>query len=73
MHDVVIYGDSHASNWNINKIDGLRCLNMGVSGQTTQQLLIRSDYELTKNPMYIVLFAGANDAKSVLTFPKLKK
>ena len=72
MYDIVIFGDSHASNWRINEINGMKCLNLGVSGQTTRQLLIRSDYELKKAPGYMILLAGANDARCVLTSPGLR-
>lgn len=71
-HNIVIFGDSHALNWKVKTINGMKCVNMGVDGQTTHQLLLRSYYQLRLNPKYIILFAGANDARCVLTLPNLK-
>lgn len=71
-HKVVIFGDSHALNWGLKTVNGMKCMNMGVDGQTTRQLLIRSSYQLRQHPKYIILFAGANDARCVLTLPKFR-
>lgn len=64
-YKLVLLGDSHAKNW---RIPGKEVLNLGVSGQTSAQILIRSNnYAGRIHGEALVVFAGANDIVCLMT------
>jgi lysophospholipase L1-like esterase len=62
-YSTVVIGDSHAENWMMQKP---RFLNLGIGGQTSSQVCIRSEYykNILKGDTLIIL-VGANDLKCV--------
>jgi lysophospholipase L1-like esterase len=65
------FGDSRALMWSEPPpISGYRIINRGVGRQTTAQLLLRFDADVTAvHPALVVLEAGVNDLKTVAEFP----
>ncbi len=66
-YDYVFLGDSHCYFW---KLDNKNELNLGVSGQTSSQIFLRS--ELMKGKLVgrnLILSVGANDVKCIATNP----
>lgn len=72
QYNLVLLGDSHAQYW---KIDEKDILNLGITGQTSQQIKYR--YDLIKNQIKggesLILSIGANDIKSIATNPTEKE
>jgi lysophospholipase L1-like esterase len=70
-YDCVLLGDSHVQFWN-PKIKN--SLNLGVSGQTSEQIKLR--YQILKseikNSKKLIISIGANDVKSIATNPETK-
>ena len=67
-YKLLIYGDSHAENWKNSPLK--ETINLGIGGQTSKQLLLRSDYHLDGVESEItLLFVGANDIRIVASFP----
>ena len=67
-YDWILLGDSHCQNW---KIKDKKVLNLGISGQTSAQIKIRSI--LLKDELKgrnLILAIGANDIKSIATNPE---
>ncbi|MFW5432520.1 MAG: SGNH/GDSL hydrolase family protein [Methylophilaceae bacterium] len=67
---LVFYGDSRAQQW--PEPDWLkgRTLNIGIGGQTTEQILARFDHHLSPlSPKVVVVQAGMNDIKTIPLFP----
>ena len=63
--DIVILGDSHARNWEIDRDGGL---NLGIPSQTSQQICMRSNlYKDNISGKILIVFAGGNDLKSIST------
>jgi len=62
---LVILGDSHARNWNYQSDD---VLNLGIPGQTSNQIRLRSDsYRDNLSGKRLIIIAGGNDIKSMST------
>lgn len=71
-YKLLIYGDSHAENWKNSPLK--KTINLGVGGQTSKQLLLRSDYHLDGIESEItLLFVGSNDIRIVASFPDQEK
>lgn len=70
--NIFIYGDSLAALWkSYPDIGSSKVLNYGIQGQTTAQLLLRADKELSNvSADWTILFAGGNDMKAVASFPE---
>jgi lysophospholipase L1-like esterase len=69
--DLVFYGDSRAAQWSEPSWLAGRTLNLGMSGQTTEQILGRFDHHLAPfSPRIVVFQAGINDLKAVPLFPQ---
>ena len=67
-YDYVFLGDSHAQYWKLNKEN---VLNLGMTGQTSEQIQIRST--LIKDTLKgenLILSIGANDVKAIATNPE---
>jgi len=63
--DVVLLGDSHAENWQYKVGDAF---NLGIAGQTSVQVRIRSDvYREDLSGRRLIVMAGGNDLKSLST------
>lgn len=62
-YSTVVIGDSHAENWVMRKP---RFLNLGIGGQTSSQVCVRTEYykNVLKGGTLIIL-VGANDLKCV--------
>ena len=67
---VVFYGDSRAAKWpKPPGVDG-ESLNLGISDQTTEQVLLRFPYHLGQiRPKVVVVQVGINDLKAIPLFP----
>jgi lysophospholipase L1-like esterase len=72
QYDVMIIGDSHALNWKLEEISGMKCVNLGAHGETTQQLAYRASHQFINSPKFLIIITGANDARCVLSFPQSK-
>jgi len=67
---VVFYGDSRAEQWPPPTVRA-EFLNLGISGQTTTQILGRFDEQLAPaKPDIVVIQAGVNDLKAVAVMPE---
>ena len=68
-YDIVLLGDSHAELW---RIHDKNVLNLGISGQTSEQIKLR--YLLQKKQIrpasVLIMSVGANDVKAVSTNPE---
>lgn len=70
-YEFVLFGDSHAANW---KMGGSDVLNLGISGQTSSQIVLRSHILKDKlRGQTLVVIVGANDILSLLTNKKQEK
>lgn len=59
---LLFYGDSRAADWPAPDLPGVRCLNLGMPGETTAGSLQRFDRAVAPlGPDAIVLQAGIND------------
>jgi lysophospholipase L1-like esterase len=62
-YSTVMIGDSHAENWKMQKP---RFLNLGIGGQTSSQVCLRSEhYKNVLKGDTLIIFVGANDLKCV--------
>lgn len=69
--DLIFYGDSRASQWAEPSWLAGRTLNLGISGQTTEQIFGRFDQHLAPfSPQIVVFQAGINDLKTIPLFPQ---
>lgn len=67
-YDYVLFGDSHAQYWKLNKEN---VLNLGMTGQTSEQIQIRSTLiKDTLKGKNLILSIGANDVKAIATNPE---
>ena len=67
---LVFFGDSRAKQWPDPSWFVESSINLGVSGQTTAQILGRYDEHLAPlNPRLVVFQAGINDLKTIPLFP----
>lgn len=67
-YDYVLLGDSHAQYWKLNKEN---VLNLGMTGQTSEQIQIRSTLiKDTLKGKNLILSIGANDVKAIATNPE---
>ena len=65
FHEVVLLGDSHARHWDFQSASKL---NLGISSQTSVQIEMRSrSYAGNIQGKRLIVIAGANDLKSVMT------
>lgn len=68
-YDWVLIGDSHVQYW---KNNSKKTLNLGITGQTSEQ--IKNKFQILKNQIKmgnsLIISAGANDVKSVSTNPE---
>lgn len=62
-HRVVFFGDSITDIWDLNKsFPGKGYINRGISGQTTEQMLVRYRQDVVDlHPAVVVILAGTND------------
>lgn len=70
--ETLIFGDSHAQKWNPAPESDI--LNLGIGGQTSQQLHLRA--LLTFEGLQVetaIIFAGGNDLKAIASTPHLEK
>lgn len=59
---IVLFGDSRVAQWDpLPAVAGHRVVNLGRSGQTTAQLLLRADEVLRHRPVRVLLQLGIND------------
>ena len=71
IYDWTLLGDSHTYYWKMNQQN---VLNLGIGGQTSGQILVRS--LLMQNQLKgknLILSIGANDVKSIATNPERKQ
>lgn len=67
---MVFYGDSRMSQWPQPPWLAEPVVNLGISGQTTRQILDRFDVHLAPlRPKVVVIHAGINDLKTIPLFP----
>lgn len=67
---LVFYGDSRMAQWPQPPWLGEPVVNLGISGQTTRQILERFDEHLGPlRPKVVVIQAGMNDLKTIPLFP----
>jgi lysophospholipase L1-like esterase len=68
---LVFFGDSRAAMWPEPVTPtGYRILNHGIGYQTTAQILMRVEEDVTQfRPTVVVLEAGVNDLKAIAQFP----
>lgn len=67
---MVFYGDSRMAQWTQPPWLAEPVVNLGISGQTTRQILDRFDAHLgALRPKVIVIHAGINDLKTIPLFP----
>ena len=67
---LVFYGDSRAAQWPAPSWLEGQTLNLGIAGQTTEQILERFDHHLAGlHPKFVLLQAGINDLKTIPLFP----
>jgi lysophospholipase L1-like esterase len=67
---MVFYGDSRMSQWPQPPWLSEPVVNLGISGQTTRQILDRFDENLGQlRPKVVVIHAGINDLKTIALFP----
>jgi lysophospholipase L1-like esterase len=69
---LVLLGDSRALMWSRpERLTDYEVVNRGVGDQTTAQILLRIDADVTRlKPSVIVLEAGVNDLKAISEFPE---
>ena len=68
MYNWILLGDSHCQYWSLNKEN---VLNLGITGQTSSQIKIRSLILGDKlKGQNLILAIGANDIKSIATNPE---
>ena len=68
---VEFFGDSRIAMWTEPVVPGYRTVNRGIGRQTTTQLLLRFDAEVTAtHPAVVVLEGGVNDLKTIAEFPE---
>lgn len=69
---LVFFGDSRAFMWTTPTAPlGYRVVNRGISYQTTAQMLLRIDADMTElHPAVVVLEGGVNDLKTIASFPE---
>jgi len=69
---LVFFGDSRAAMWlQPTPPAGYRILNRGIGFQTTAQMLLRLDADVTSlRPAVIVIEGGVNDLKTIADFPE---
>ena len=68
---LVFYGDSRAAQWPVPPGFSGRTLNLGISAQTTEQVLRRFNYHLGQlEPKIVVIQVGINDLKAIPLFPQ---
>ncbi len=68
MYNWILLGDSHCQYWSLNKEN---VLNLGIIGQTSSQIKIRSLILGDKlKGQNLILAIGANDIKSIATNPE---
>jgi lysophospholipase L1-like esterase len=68
---LLFFGDSRALMWSAPTTPtGYRVVNRGIGNQTTAQMLLRFDADVTPlHPAVIVLEGGVNDLKAIAEFP----
>jgi lysophospholipase L1-like esterase len=67
---VEFFGDSRIAMWSETSIPGYRMINRGIGYQTTAQLLLRFDADVTAlHPAVVVMEGGVNDLKTIAAFP----
>jgi lysophospholipase L1-like esterase len=67
---VEFFGDSRIAMWVETSIPGYRTINRGIGYQTTAQLLLRFDADVTAvRPAVVVIEGGVNDLKTIAAFP----
>jgi lysophospholipase L1-like esterase len=70
---VVFFGDSRALMWTFPVVEGFEFLNRGVGQQTTNQALLRFEFEVPiLNPDVLIVELGVNDLKAIPVFPARK-
>jgi lysophospholipase L1-like esterase len=69
---VEFFGDSRALMWAApTGLDGYAIVDRGIGRQTTAQILLRFDADVTAlHPAVVVLEAGVNDLKTIAAFPE---
>lgn len=68
---LVFYGDSRAAQWPQPVWLEGQVLNLGIQGQTTEQILERFDFHLKPlHPKIVLVQAGINDLKTIPLFPR---
>lgn len=68
---VVFFGDSRAEQCPAPRMTGLRFLNRGIGGQTSEQVRGRFDVHVRPlKPRALVVQAGINDLKAIALFPE---
>jgi lysophospholipase L1-like esterase len=69
---LVMFGDSRALMWPTPKsLDDFEVVNRGIGNQTTAQILMRVDDDVTSlHPSVVVVEAGVNDLKAIAEFPE---
>ncbi len=72
---VVFLGDSRIAQWqNLPEIGNAERVNRGVGGETTAQVLLRADRDVTGiGASLVVIQAGINDLKTLGVVPKRKE
>jgi lysophospholipase L1-like esterase len=67
-----LFGDSRAAMWTEPpNVPGYRVANRGIARQTTAQLLLRFDDDVTAlHPAVVVFEGGINDLKTIAEFPE---
>jgi lysophospholipase L1-like esterase len=69
---LVLFGDSRALMWSQPTAPaGYRVINRGIGHQTTAQMLLRLDADVTSlRPAVVVIEGGVNDLKAIADFPE---
>jgi len=68
---IVFLGDSRAEQWLPPHVPGMRFVNRGIFGQTTEQVRGRLQTQvLPLHPRVVVLQVGINDLKAIGLFPQ---
>lgn len=66
---LLLLGDSRAASWNLHALNKeYEIINLGIKGQTTAQILLRSEYLMTISPDIVLIQAGINDLKTIPLF-----
>jgi len=71
---LVFFGDSRALMWQEPRGASYRILNRGIGFQTTAQMLLRLDADVTSlHPAVVVIEGGVNDLKTIASFPEQRQ